>query len=360
MPPIDPAWYYGGTWRRRGVPRQFPRTYPSMATRRRQLVAELGNLEYGARRNIASTAMFDFAALVTNVAGSFASVEMQNYFRILAENLNPKGPRTKMPRARILEAYRQVGMKAQRSVRSAYIARRPARDLPAYRTFARNPRNQRYANGALLRAIGAPDFFEVTDRGIKFINEERLTREAKHWRRLNFGTAGGAPVSPPREFQMDWGVLLQGRSSPRLGLAPDVRPAFRIPRGVFVEPGIFYPMSEVAGVRRGTVTGVVGRPGRTGRRAADKRVNSRTFRADTGQMTRGIASTNFLDRGVAAIARNMLPEFELLMREYYGRTLPPAFRQRIRPRTRQIPKGRVRQAYRAGGYGGSPGQVNPF
>jgi hypothetical protein len=346
------------TWRARGEPREYPRNYPSLVQRKKQLLAELGNLEVGVKRDIKGA--FDrFGYLIFNAAAAaLASPELQAYFKGLSQALDPNNRKSGIPSSAIIDAYREIGLAAQRSVRAAYAARSPQRDLPAYRTTAKFARNRRYANGALLRAIGAPDFFEASAKGLKFINEDRLNREAKHWRRLNFGTAGGNTVSPPREFRLDWGKLLEAASPISVGLTPDIRPAFRIPRGVWISPGVFYPMSEIAGVgRTGAVVSVVGSRSSRGGFRRPGRVSPRQHLKESGRPTRGIASTNFLDAGVAAIARNLLPKFSEVYLYYEGKALPTTLNQRIRPRTPPLPKGNVRRAYRSSGYSRGAGET---
>ena len=316
----------------------------------------LRSLEVGIKRDIQATVGIAIHDLAGEMFARVASPELRDYFEKLRNAFDPvRGP-SRIPSTDIVTAYRSIGLKAQRAVRSAYVARTPQRDLPPYRMWSARPANKRYANGALLRAISAPDFFEATTAGLRFINEERLNREARHWRRLNFGTGGGATIQPPREFRLDWGKLVEQASPVKVGLAPDVRPAFRLPRGVFVEPGIFYPMSELGG-GRGAVVARIGGSGRTG---ADKRVNSRTYNSTTGTATRGIASTNFLDRGMRAIAHNLLPTFSELFERHYGERLPAQFRQRIRPRVPVIPKGHVRRRYTAAGYNRPAGSTYGF
>lgn len=355
----DPTYYV------RGTPRQYPRSYPSMAGVRARWLQELGTLDLGVRRQFKSTAGINVHLLVSGAAQAMFAKEvrdeLQTYFRQLRNAFDPQSRDSLIPRHAMVDTYRQIGASAQRSVRAAYTQRRPQRDLPAYRTQARHARNVRFANGALLRAISAPDFFEATERGLRFINEDRLNREARHWRRLNFGTAGGAAVEPPRQFQLDWGRLVAGTHQ-HIGLTPDIRPAFRIPRGVFVAPGVFYPMTEVAGIARtgGTVSVVGSRHNRN--QPGGQKVNRRQHLKETGRLTRGIASTNFLDRGVSAVARQLLPQFSEMFHTYYTQVPPPPNlrRQYIRPRVPVLPKGNVRRRYRSSGFAGLAGATHSF
>jgi hypothetical protein len=252
------------------------------------------------------------------------------------------------------EIYRPMGLAAQRSVIAAFAQRRPRTGMPAYRTSAQHPQNIRYANGALLRALGSPDFFNVGPRGLEFINEDRLDLEAKHWRRLNFGTRGGAPLSPPKRFDVNW----DGQVVASFGLDPDPRPAFRIPPGLWIQPGVFFPFSEVTAEARqrgvmGTTRHSAPQPYRLSSKGwSEERIASKHY----GQMTKGIASTNFLDAGMRRLAREVRPAIDKILA--YVSKPPTDVRQKIQVRV-PVMDHRRRGYYKAGQFN-FPGPGKPF
>lgn len=239
----------------------------------------------------------------------------------------------------------RVALAAQRSLVAGYSRRQPQSDLPAYRagaTGSRGPRAKRFANGALLRALGSPNFFRVTGTEIDFINVALLNKEAMHWRRLNFGTRGGARLKPPARFDIRWGSLLVGS----LGLVPDVRPPFRLPPGVWVQPGIFYPFGEMASMGSKSIISATGQgsPAQTearirrgGRGAPLGPPNPRVPKLSSSQqshwgkqnsrLTSGIASTNFLDVGIRRLAFEMGKEYQELVDDWLEKGLPDALRK---------------------------------
>lgn len=231
----------------------------------------------------------------------------------------------------LTQTNREIGAAAQRSVVAAYIRRRPQRDLPAYRAGATDHHRRRYANGALLRALQSPNFWSSSAAGIQFINTSLMNKEAAHWARLNFGTQGGAAVKPPARFEVTWGQLAIGA----LQLVPNVRPAFRLPPGIWIRPGLFYPMGEARGVR-GVRTGVSG--GGSPARAqasiyntgAVQRVNRRTWHAANSKYTKGIASTNFLDAGIRRIAEETGKRYRAISEDFAAQELPKIVERNVK------------------------------
>ena len=179
-----------------------------------------------------------------------------------------------IPPQQYKDANLEIARKAQLAVARRYDQRRGRRRLPSYRVGS-----NRYSGGALRRAIMAPDFYEATATGIKFINRDRLSREAAQWKRLNYGAGGGAGT-PPRQFS----VMIGGQLAATLGIAADPQPGFRLPPGFFIGPG------GERQPRRGPGPG------------------SGMFfptRSNPKDKTFGILASNFLDAGVRSIADNM-------------------------------------------------------
>jgi hypothetical protein len=227
--------------------------------------------------------------------------------------------RGSIPANRRKAAHQWIGEQAQRAVVSAYERRRPKRKLPSYRLNPKFPRNRRYAGGALKRALQSSEFFRADERGLSFINETLLTKEARQWRRLNFG-AGGGNVAP-QKFPVRWGELLLAN----IGLDPVQVPRVRLPPGRFVAPGsggargaaqaagapgsgMFYPLGELrsAGPRARMAGG-----GGGGRRMPSLTI----FNA----MYVDIQATRFLDSGVRALGMKIGPAYEKLYKEYFQR-----------------------------------------
>jgi hypothetical protein len=246
----------------------------------------------GVQRKIRAEAEF---AMLKGMQEAIASTD-----RVVSEELsNITRLVSQMSPAKRTQIHREVGLAAQRSVRAAYSNRRHRKRTPSYRISANSQRNQRYAGGALLRVIGASDFFEATPSGLKFINTTRLNKEAKQWRRLNFG-AGGRATTPPGRYSVSWDGLVVAT----MGLEPDPRPAFRIPRGYWFAGGQrvgagmgteFYPVGEQP-------SGTRGRP-------------------SPARMTKGIAASNFLDAGVQRIAREMPRAYTRAVQELINRDI---------------------------------------
>lgn len=204
---------------------------------------------------------------------------------------------------KLTRAHQEIGEAAQRSMVAAYTHRRFRRPKGSYRIDDASP-NERYAGGALRRALLDPGMVEADDRGVRFINTAILDREARQWRRLNYG-AGGKAGTPPAQFPLQWGGVVVAT----LGLPADPRPAFRIPRGYWIGPDgkrvgagagntdRFYPVSTTSGdINRGEA--FRGRP-------------------SPGRVTAGIAAANFLDAGVRRIANEIPSAYLRLYAEWH-------------------------------------------
>lgn len=97
------------------------------------------------------------------------------------------------------------------------------KQVPSY------PRANRLS-GALRRSITAKDMVIGSADGIKYVNQDRLNTEARHWARINFGVRGapgarmGAAKSPaPKQFD----VLGAGK----VGFKAGPRPPMYLPPG---------------------------------------------------------------------------------------------------------------------------------
>lgn len=345
--------------------REFPRNYPSRAS----VEAKRQTVTFEKRLRDQTVQLAG-----VNVAGSLGpaliqSVAVQTTGAIREFFFGLEAALKSLSDADMTAIHQGIAEKAQRSVLGAYSRRQPSRDLPAYRAGASNTHKLRYANGALLRAIGAHDFFRVDRQRIEFINKNRLDAEAKHWRRLNFGTRGGTMLRPPAEFRINWGKTSGGGEliAAAFGLDPDVRPAFRIPPGVWLQPGIFFPMGEFPQGQRGNIISFQStKAGGEARRARAEAGPKRGRKTRVGEWTRGIASTNFLDAGVERIAREVGPAYFRLYDEHFGGSAPSGLANqrvqvrvptlRARPSAQFATRGRsLSSAYAAGGFTQAPG-----
>lgn len=207
-----------------------------------------------------------------------------------------------VPEATRRQVHYDIGKAAQRSVLNAYDGRRNRRKVASYRTGG-DPRKSRYAGGALRRALASSDFFRATPDGLLFINVGILNKEARHWRRLNFG-AGAAGGSAPGSFPVDLFNV-------SLGLEADRRPSFTLPPGFWlgtdgkpVPPGTpgtsqFFPLQARGGRYTANGRPVEGRP-------------------NAAVRTRGIQATNFLDAGVRRIANELGPAYLAMYRDFFN------------------------------------------
>ncbi len=102
----------------------------------------------------------------------------------------------------------------------------------------------RDSGGALRNAIAGEGFYTATGQGIQFGNRRNLDAQAKHWWRLNFGTAGGnngEPEGRPVNFLgSQKQFLIQGKPSK----------SFQMPYGIWrtrgtdANPPGFYPLKK--------------------------------------------------------------------------------------------------------------------
>lgn len=180
-----------------------------------------------------------------------------------------------------------LGQLMQQETVDAYLDMRQnnpqARRLPAYRPPYGHPTltrsKPRDSGGKLEAALRSPNFFWATHDGIGFGNIKELDRTARQWHRLNYGVRGGkgGPGAAPAKFD----VHMLGLKVGKIGLrAEPSRRQMKMPLGVFME-GAFYPLS-----RKG-------------------------YKTKGMYATVGINAWNFMDAGVAALARELGPAYRL-------------------------------------------------
>lgn len=218
------------------------------------------------------------------------------------------------------DIHQRVGDLAQDSVLRAYDQLVTAREGPASRTHYRAGAN-RQAGGVLRRALGNGNFFEATPDGLRWVNVAMLDTEARHWHRVNFGAAGRGEGSTA-QFDVRYGNLVVGA----LGYSEGPSPPFAVPRGVWInmEGGrvkaganprgadAFYPQGQ-------RPPGIFGAPTRR-------------------RTSAGIEEKNFLDAGLARIAREFPRAYEQRYEQIYGKLLTGQRKISIKaPTPRRLP-----------------------
>lgn len=178
----------------------------------------------------------------------------------------------------MLKIHREVAKAMRKEVVDAYDAR-VGHGAALHGRIDRSGRNP----GALRRAISRQDLALATSDGIEFINEGRLSKEAAHWRRINFGAgeqAGAQPGPVPlRIFGETVGVM---------GLGIGASPAFILPKGFFIQGGrAVIPQAAYRGAR-------VSAPFVPSRRSPY-----------TPAVTAGIRGQHFLEVGLDVAAREL-------------------------------------------------------
>lgn len=175
----------------------------------------------------------------------------------------------------------QLAREAQAAMLQAYAQRVVAeRSAPAgYR------KNERYSGG-LEYALNDRRIAQGSARGIGLGDAKMLDSVARHWRRLNFGTAPAGSL-PPVVAQIRWGG---GQGFTLSSPADPPRPGFKIPsdpgrRGYFKPDGSFY----------------IGKPARR---------SKGYILIQRPRQTKGIKGRRFIDEGVRAIGNNFKPTYE--------------------------------------------------
>jgi len=149
-------------------------------------------------------------------------------------------------------------------------------------------------SGKLGEVIRGEDFVMADENGIHYVNEANLNAEARHWRRLNFGTVG----KPSANGQFS--VEFAGRSLGTIGFRDQQGPDPKTPYGFFLEGGSWVsPKSEYAGASTGN-------PFKPGKAPEGK---SAWF------PTAGIKGKHFLDRGLEVLAEQLPRQYDQYLRD---------------------------------------------
>lgn len=191
------------------------------------------------------------------------------------------------------DMFQRLGENAQRSMVASYgqtVTRR--KTVPSYRSGS-----GRLSGGVLLRAISSPSFFHATADGLEFGDITYLDSEARHWHRINFG-AGERGESESDEFPV-FGTALRFDDGPS--------PGFSMPPGVWIENGRRVP-AGIRGSSQFYPTTLDEGKGGGGLRAALGRAGARSIRRgrpEAMRPTKGIEAANFMNAGLARIARDL-------------------------------------------------------
>lgn len=193
--------------------------------------------------------------------------------------------------ADVAEAHKTVAAHMLEATRKAYHL-----DVEGSKTYHAYEREGRL-HGGMRRALADDSQALGTARGIFFVNRSVFAKEAKHWKRLNFG-AGGIAGSPKPRVPLK--VL--GRSLFNVGFRAQADRPFFLPPGFFLNPE----------------TGAwVGPSGKHPTPSTQFSV-SLTKSTYTPQLTRGIKGRHFLEAGVNVLAEELGLEYARLLKKWLG------------------------------------------
>lgn len=210
-------------------------------------------------------------------------------------------------RADMTEIHGQVASEMRLAIMEAYQTT-VAAGRKDYGARASSPAR---LSGRLEKALENEELVTGTARGINFVDADTLLKEAKHFARLNFGTAGpGQGGAPARSFP----VSLFGSSLFYVGLKWGPSPAFYLPKGLFLGGSswhgpqaerrgldVFYPMGEL--------------PTSFLKKRADKQGGY-----DAAHPVKAIQARRFLDKGLEVMAEELPPAYNRLVQSWFARS----------------------------------------
>lgn len=137
----------------------------------------------------------------------------------------------------MLDVHTKVANMAKESVRRSF-SRSMTSTAGHYRVGGRGDKNPvtrggfltRYSGGSLRRAIFAESLARPTPEGIQYVDEDRLTKEAAHWARINFGT------KPYERQRSKYRMVFDGRVVDTLGFNVGSRAGFFVPPSYWKSP----------------------------------------------------------------------------------------------------------------------------
>jgi hypothetical protein len=243
---------------------------------------------------------------VARRAASEATGAMADVVQAVGQNY---GRLIRSRRGAFAAANRDVGREANRAALVAYQSAKG--EGSKFRSGEGSLKFRRYAGGQLAAAIGSDEMFIARPDGLTWINAAHLDQKAPQWYRLNFGAgAKGAASGNALQYQ----VTFLGQPVGTIGLASfRSSPSFYMPAGFFSSDGSFAgrspfgagrgqayrPFSYKGGQLRSEIAGAL--------QNASPRIRGQIARVqDLGSnrlLTQGIRAMNFLDAGMASIAR---------------------------------------------------------
>lgn len=238
------------------------------------------------------------AAEATGAMADVVQAVGQNYGRLIRSR-----------RGSFAAANRDVGREANRAALASYQATKG--EGSKFRAGEGGLKFRRYAGGQLAAAIASDEMFIARPDGLTWINAAHLDQKAPQWYRLNFG-AGARGSATRRALQYQ--VTFLGQPVGTIGLSAfRSSPSFYMPAGFFTTDGSFAgrqafgagrgqayrPFSYKGGQLRSEIAGAL--------QNAPARARGQISRVqDLGSnrlLTQGIAAQNYLDAGMASIAR---------------------------------------------------------
>jgi len=251
------------------------------------------------------------SADVARLAAAQASEGMVDVTSLIAQKYSRLIRARRGPGGAFATANREVGREANRAAELAFQGtKRP--NSSSFRASEGGLRFRRYAGGQMSLALLSDKNFIAKADGLFWIVAPHLDLAAPQWYRLNFGAGAlGAATNGSRSFQ----VTFFGQNVGVVGLAAfRASPTFTLPPGFFTSDG-----SWTGRVASGSPSGQAFRPANFNRgqiraeqsSSLQSRVpfitrQTKQINFDfntTPIVTKGIRAQNFLDAGMASIAR---------------------------------------------------------
>lgn len=247
-------------------------------------------------------------ARATDAASRSTSQQLLEIARFIDQGVAPQD---------LARANHDIGAAAQRSVLASYDQTVGRRDRSGASGYRQTGKFQRYSGGRLRRALASDAFFDSDEHGIYFINVAMLNETAAQWARINFGAAPAGQGS-----RQSFDVRFSDLVIVSLGLNEGARPGFTIPTGYFTEGSSGPVVAPNASRPPGNAFYVAG----TGPHAKTRWVvddeGNRVPKPHVGRkVTGGIRARNFLDAGVARIAREVPVQYKAIVNQAYERGL---------------------------------------
>lgn len=245
------------------------------------------------------------ATEVIEAASAMVANELGDNLAIFARAMATKMARD---RPRVATIHRTAAILAQRSVVNSYKGSRnkARRDTLGISATGGDPAlaGNRYARGAMLKALSSSGFFIARYDGVSFINAANLDRAARQWYRLNFGAgAKGANTRRPGEYTMRFfGQPTLPLSLNRFGPSP----AYRMPPGLWTHnDGRSAPGSPIQGAQ-GTHFFM-----------PSSSYDKRLYPVYDARLSRGFRGMNFLDAGIRTLSQEIPKGWTQLMLEWF-------------------------------------------